>query len=71
MLKSARLIQPSCDMVIEILLRIVIGCARTRVARRNSMDEAGYDDEFLVLALGQFIMDLVVTDEVVGSHRIE
>ena len=35
------------------------------------MDEAGYDDEFLVLALGHFIMDLVIADEVVGAHRIK
>ena len=35
------------------------------------MNEAGYHDKFFVLTLGQFIMDLIITDEVVGSHRIK
>ena len=35
------------------------------------MNEAGYNDKFLVQTLSQFIMDLIITDEVVGPHRIK
>jgi hypothetical protein len=35
------------------------------------MDETSYHNKFLVLALHQIIMNLIVTDEVIGSHGVE
>jgi hypothetical protein len=69
-LESTRLVEPIANVIVEILLRVVRS-ARTGVTRSNTVNQACDDDEFLIQAFHQLRMDLIVTDEIVGSHRVK
>jgi len=58
-------------VIVKVWHGMVIRSSGASVAWRNSMNEAGHDDEFLIHALRQLIMDLSVTNEVIGAHRVK
>ena len=65
------LVDPVTRVIVEILDRIPVlpRCGLATNARSLSVLGAFNDDEILVFGSREFVMDLVVADEIVGAHR--